>query len=122
MAEVNSYPVFKPNQVLNHTHLNSMRDYLAEQNRLTRSHLIGVGIACGFDISVNSQNHITLSKGCGITSEGYLLCLAGDSAEGETVFTHYKTYQNKSAYQPFTVVPSDIMELLTENENGAVPL
>ena len=117
MAEVNSYPVFNPNQVLNHIHLNTMRDYLEEQNRLTRSRLIGVGIVCGLGISVNNQNHITLSQGCGITSEGYLLCLA----QG-TVFTHYKIYPNQSAYQPFSSASSDILQLLTQDEEDANPL
>jgi hypothetical protein len=122
MADINSYPVFEPNQVLNHTHLNSMRNYLEEQNRLTRSRLIGTGIACGLGISVNSQHHITLSQGCGITSEGYLLCLAGDTAGAETVFTHYKPYPTPSTYPPFAALSSTILELLTQDEDGADPL
>jgi hypothetical protein len=122
MADINSYPVFEPNQVLNHTHLNSMRNYLEEQNRMTRSRLIGTGIACGLGISVNSQHHITLSQGCGITSEGYLLCLAGDTAGGETVFTHYKPYPTPTTYPPFAALSSAILELLTQDEDGADPL
>lgn len=72
-----SYPVFKPNQVLSDVHLNQAFNYLDEQERLTRANLIGIGIICGLEIrlEVKSQTEaiIHLSKGCGVTSEGYLI-------------------------------------------------
>ncbi len=72
-----SYPVFEPNQVLSDVHLNQAFNYLDEQERLTRANLIGIGIICGLEIrpEVKSQTEaiIRLSKGCGVTSEGYLI-------------------------------------------------
>jgi hypothetical protein len=116
VANVNSYPIFEPNQVLNDRHLNELRKYLDEQNRLTRSKLIGVGIVCGFDMSVNNKNHIAISSGCGITSEGFLACLE----EEKTTFTHYKDYENPSGYNIFSEIKTRV--LLTKSEDNATAL
>lgn len=70
----NKYPVFERNQVLTDASLNQAISYLDEQERLTRADLIGIGIVCGLEIKLNdSKTEIHLSKGCGITSEGYLI-------------------------------------------------
>lgn len=66
------FPVFEANQVLTSGHLNDVFDYLDQQERETRSYLIGIGIACGLEIALNGST-ISLSKGCGVTSEGYLI-------------------------------------------------
>ncbi|MBW7956864.1 MAG: hypothetical protein H3C68_03115 [Deltaproteobacteria bacterium] len=71
-----NYPIFKPNQVLSNKHLNQLFSYLDEQGRLTRANLIGIGIVCGLEISCeieNGEGIIHLSRGIGITSEGYLI-------------------------------------------------
>lgn len=69
-----NYPVFEANQVLTNAHLNQIFDYLNEQQRLTRANLVGIGIVCGLEIKLeNSPATIQLSKGCGISSEGYLI-------------------------------------------------
>ncbi len=75
-----SYPVFEPNQVLSDAHLNQARDYLDEQERLTRANLIGIGIVCGLEIRYNPAKPaaINISKGCGVTSEGYLIVESED--------------------------------------------
>src|SRR5215207_2908454 len=69
------FPVFKANQALTSRHLNDVFDYLDQQSRLTRTHLIGIGIVCGLDIKLDTSAATTvrLSKGCGVTSEGYLI-------------------------------------------------
>jgi hypothetical protein len=68
------YPFFEANQVLTNAHLNLAIDYLDEQERLTRANLIGIGIVCGLETSVNvAQDTVSLGKGCGITGEGYLI-------------------------------------------------
>lgn len=90
------YPVFEPNQILSDGHLNQAFDYLDEQERLTRANLIGIGIVCGLNIhlEVKSQTEavIYLSKGCGITSEGYLI------VESEDVpLISYRNYELPSA-------------------------
>ncbi len=77
-----SYPLFEKNQVLTHSQLNLLASYLEEQDRLTRSSLIGIGIVCGFNLkftpksdpSINKDT-IYLSKGVGITSMGHLITL-----------------------------------------------
>lgn len=83
------YPVFEANQVLTNEHLNSVRDYLDEQNRLTRVTLHGIGVVCGLEVSL-SANTITISKGYGVTSEGYLAIIGttdfvADRQQGYTV-------------------------------------
>src|SRR4029450_9643723 len=67
------YPVFEANQVLTNEHLNDLFEYLDEQTRLTRSNLIGIGIACGLEVAFEEPGTVHLSSGCGVTSQGYLI-------------------------------------------------
>ncbi|WP_157604552.1 hypothetical protein [Solitalea canadensis] len=80
-----SFPVFDADQVLTNNHLNDLRKYLDEQNRLTRSKLIGSGIVCGLEITVSSSA-IKISKGCGLTSQGFLITLC------DSEYTHCIPY------------------------------
>jgi hypothetical protein len=118
---INSYPVFEDNQVLTSTQLNNLVNYLDQQNMLTRVKLIGMGIVCGLDISFDdtvTPNQITISKGTGITSEGFLVNM------GECVNTQYRAYDLPEGviYQPFMddnlVQDVTLYELLTAS---AVP-
>lgn len=96
--KISSYPLFAPNQVLSDTSLNQIFDYLDEQERLTRVYLIGIGIVCGLQIRYNpteSPAVIHLSRGCGITSEGYLIIEPDDV--------------DLVAYRPYTI-PADLLE------------
>jgi PKD repeat protein len=82
-----NYPEFVPDQVLTSSNLNDMFSYLDEQERLTRTNLIGVGIVCGLEVTTNtSGTQLTISQGCGITSGGYLITFP------KTTFTQYNTY------------------------------
>lgn len=96
-----TYPVFEANQVLTNRHLNQVFDYLDEQERLTRANLIGIGIVCGLEIRLTTGNaSVLLSKGCGVTSEGYLIV----EPEEEVALVEYKTYalpDEVSEYLPF---------------------
>ena len=78
----NEYIVFQPDQVLTNAHLNQLFHYLDRQNRLTRTKLIGMGIVCGFELEVilsqSSISSIKIHKGCGITSQGYLISDCND--------------------------------------------
>ncbi|MEB2773758.1 PKD domain-containing protein [Algoriphagus sp. D3-2-R+10] len=85
MQPLQSYPVFEADQVLSNGHLNNLLNYLEQQERLTRIKLLGRGIVCGLEIST-SNTAISISKGCGLTSQGYLVHLC------ETNFTHYTEY------------------------------
>lgn len=76
MPEFNVYPHFVADQVLTAKHLNSLFDFLDEQNRLTRNRLIGVGIACGLEPDTDAAR-VKISKGVGVTSAGYLIPFDG---------------------------------------------
>lgn len=120
---LNTYPVFEPNQVLTNEHLNRIFSFLDQQNRITRSQLIGMGIICGLEVSLHRQNQdssgnngnptkIHLTAGCGLTSEGYLI-----STE-ETDLTHYQPISLTSNDLPGISEEDSVYELLTETEAG----
>jgi hypothetical protein len=121
MESINSiltaFPSFQPNQVLTSKHLNDLANYLEQQHRLTRQKLIGIGIVCGLEVHRTSgtDRTVTISKGVGITSEGYLICLPED-----TICTHIRPFENRANYSPFIhPTPSSsysIQELLTTSE------
>lgn len=121
------YPIFEANQVLSHSHLNRFFDYLDEQERLTRANLIGIGIVCGLEISLSVKDGapiITVSKGCGITSEGYLIVEPEDNVE----LALYRDYAPPGDvdYSPFFPpakepsggkrLPYDLQELVPKEE------
>lgn len=75
------YPVFEANQVLSNLHLNQLFDYLGEQERLTRANLIGIGIVCGLGLErAAGASTVRVTRGCGITSSGYLVVEPEDVA------------------------------------------
>ena len=120
-----TYPVFEANQVLTQAPLNDLVEYLDEQNRLTRANLIGIGIICGLDVEFNGTSTIRLSKGCGITSEGYLIL---EPADVDLVAVRPYTLPADYGYPPF-VAPTTpaaqypLWELVDdEDEPGAVLL
>lgn len=97
----NEYIVFQPDQVLTNTDLNQQFYYLDQQNRWTRNKLLGMGIVCGLDLvytnnAATQTTTIQINKGCGITSEGYLISKEED-----------KTYQYAIPYAPLNI-PADI--------------
>ncbi len=128
MADIlNTYPVFESNQVLTSTQLNSLVNYLDQQNRLTRTRLIGMGVVCGLELSHDpATDEITISKGTGITSEGYLISM------GECVTVKYREYTLPpgTIYEPFVDPNTNVMdislwELLTDDADdkaGVTPL
>jgi hypothetical protein len=72
--QYNEFPKFVPDQLLMSDHLNQVFNYLDEQERVTRTCLIGVGIVCGLEVKTNANGTaITITAGCGITTEGYLI-------------------------------------------------
>lgn len=89
-------PIFVPNQVLKDTDLNGIVTYLDSHNRLTRAHLIGMGIVCGLEVQLLKTSEISeilLTPGCGITSEGFFvqyLPATGEDANDINRFTHYR--------------------------------
>ena len=89
MSIANTFPVFEPDQVLTNKHLNDLFNYLDEQDRLTRSKLIGSGIVCGLEISL-ANDTINITKGCGLTSQGYIILFCDHV--GENGYKYYTPY------------------------------
>ena len=122
-----NYPFFEANQVLANTHLNQAIDYLDEQERLTRANLIGIGIVCGLDIRLETAQEgptIHLSKGCGVTSQGYLILEPDDVA-----LVSYRDYKlpEELDYSPFKDrtpdhKPYSMWELFPAGEPDVTPL
>ena len=94
---IKNYPVFERNQVLTNTQLNQLVKYLDQQNRLTRTSLIGLGIVCGLNVLCETTDTLTITKGVGVTSEGFLI------QTGDCVTTRYRNYIKPSSvsYPPF---------------------
>lgn len=109
---ISTYPIFEGSQVLTSDQLNQLSAYLDQQNRLTRSKLIGMGIVCGLQIQP-LPNGLSISKGLGITSEGFLI-QNGKRFDA----THYRPYTLPEgvSYKPFGFPEQDVTlwELLSE--------
>jgi hypothetical protein len=115
-----TYPVFEANQVLTNAHLNDLFEYLDEQNRLTRANLIGIGIVCGLDVEFDGTSTIRLTKGCGITSEGYLIL---EPADVDLIAVRPYTLPPDNGYPPLAAVTNPLWELFEDDdEPGAVLL
>ncbi len=93
MSIANTFPFFEADQVLTNNHLNSLCNYLDQQERLSRCKLIGSGIVCGLEIS-HTNDTINITRGCGLTSQGYIILLCD-----HTGANGYKYYM------PFTKPP-----------------
>ncbi|WP_299885365.1 carboxypeptidase-like regulatory domain-containing protein [uncultured Lacinutrix sp.] len=113
------YPKFVADQVLTEKSLNQMFGYLEEQQRLTRSTLIGIGILCGMNVSVNNTGTaLTISQGVGVTSKGYLVPFP------ETTYTFYNdkfSAEQEFFYRPF-LNPDDTQKFplhLLHNDGAA---
>lgn len=98
------FPNYQPNQVLTSEHLNNLRRYLDEQNRLTRLRMSGMGIACGLTTREDPDADgvvIQISEGYGISSEGYLIDICRDdtdTAVDPVTRTRYKSYAQFRVY------------------------
>ncbi|QWV99064.1 hypothetical protein KP005_07210 [Geomonas nitrogeniifigens] len=120
-----NFPVFEMNQVLSSAHLNQVFDYLDEQERLTRADLIGIGIVCGLEIPLSQDPDgglaVLLTKGCGVTSQGYLIVEPED-----TPLTGYRQYSPPSdlPYPPFMKDenPYPLWELFPAGEPDTAPI
>jgi len=119
---IDTYPVFDANQVLTDDHLNTVVNYLDEQDRLTRANLVGIGVACGLDLTIPpGEGRVEISRGCAVSSQGYLLLEPEDVA-----LTSYRAYElpPSDAYAAFQVDGEQLplWELLPDGSPGATPL
>ncbi len=121
------YHAFRKDQVLTHTQLNELIDFFEDQDRLTRTCLVGVGLVCGLGLTYDAvTSNISISKGCGVTTDGDLL------AVNATTFKHFRAYENREKgtndpiYDPFFPAPDGgkqigLWELVLPNEKGELP-
>lgn len=109
-AITTQYRSFVDDQVLTADQLNAMIDYFQDQSRLSRVALNGVGIVCGFRLSINTSKEIVVSQGAGVTTDGDLIQLQRPNQDKNTQtidiqsikFTHYNVYEDTVVkYQPF---------------------
>jgi hypothetical protein len=90
------YPVFENDQVLTAGQLNDLASYLNDEISLTRVELIGVGIACGLQVSIR-DGEVLLTRGLGVTSGGCLIRI-----EADTLYGNFKPYgETAPDYPPF---------------------
>lgn len=119
------FPVFEANQVLTSGHLNEVFDYLDQQTRQTRSNLIGIGIVCGLEIKLETGTSATvkLSRGCGVTSEGYLILEPDDvSLVSYRPYTLPTNLDYPRFKDPVAKTQYPLWELFPPDEPGTTPL
>lgn len=89
--------IFRPDSILTAEQLNLLFGFLLNQEQLTRTRLLGVGVVCGLKPSLNPNNTITVSAGYGVTTDGDLLSLE------TTIYTKAVDYvlTDHPDYKPF---------------------
>ncbi|NOQ24877.1 MAG: hypothetical protein GQ564_05890 [Bacteroidales bacterium] len=120
-----NYPYFESNQVLTHSQLNELFNYLDQQNRLTRAKLIGIGIVCGLDVVAPAEGSteifpIKIAPGIGITSEGYLVVFEEFFASYRRAYTlpdgvHYDPFEYEDSGSD-EVLQYELTELITNDD------
>lgn len=105
-----SLPFFQPDAVLTHTQLNDWFNFVMAQEQATRTRLLGVGIATGLRVTLSGST-VSISAGCGLTSEGHLLRL-----ETAQTYTSYLPYTALSTDGPLAVCT--LLELLPAGPGG----
>lgn len=121
------YRKFSKGQYIEHTQFNEFLDYFEDQDRLSKTLLRGVGLACGLEHKltyVNTRiskgakiaNGVEISQGVGITTDGDLITLSDISRVSDELgvsdlktididsklYSFAKPYDNSKAnYAPF---------------------
>lgn len=132
------YRKFTENQALTAEQLNEFIDFFEDQDRLSRTRLSGVGLACGFKTTFvqnlakdgNSSFEVNITQGAGVTTDGDLITLrnrideaGAQNSLGEKLiainfkdknFTHYREYEEEQGYLHFQNV--NLWELRHEDE------
>lgn len=124
MPSQTKYPEFVPDQILTNENLNDLFLYLDEQGRMTRTSLLGMGIACGLEVKPAANgSSLVITKGTGITSEGYLVSTDPMTYTQRVDFNpekeaHYGKFLNAAKQKKF-----DLWELKQSGAvEGGVPL
>jgi hypothetical protein len=119
-AANSDYPKFVADQVLTSDNLNDLFGYLDEQGRMTRTNLSGIGIVCGLKVKTAADgSSITISKGVGVTSSGYLVTVPEITYTKRTsaIFNAVKSeYYNRFVNIASKTQKFDLWELKQEAE------
>lgn len=118
---------FNDDQVLTADQLNQLIGHFDQEDRLTRTSGLGIGIICGLEVSENNST-IHLSKGAAITSAGDIIHVSTDRR-----FTHFQQVQdeNTAASEDGGVrvlklgdetSPTPMLRLYETPQQGALPL
>ncbi|HVD96935.1 MAG TPA: hypothetical protein VNB90_01945 [Cytophagaceae bacterium] len=120
---INAYPVFESGQLLTSSQLNDTRTYLDENLRVNRT-LNGIGVVSGLEVSFTGSS-ITITKGIGITTDGYLIPFPKD-----VTYTRADTYSEIDGdptmpiypdwFRPVDSTPFDMLELF--ETSGSITL
>jgi hypothetical protein len=126
-AANSDYPKFVADQVLTSDNLNDLFGYLDEQGRMTRTNLSGIGIVCGLEVKTAADgSSITITKGVGVTSSGYLVSVPEITYTKRTtdIFDAVKCeYYSKFVNIGAKTQKFDLWELKQEAESaGTTPL
>ena len=113
---VSGFTFFAEDQVLTADQLNQLVHYLDFQDRKTRAWLVGTGIICGLKINV-SEESISITPGCGLTSDGDLLCL--DKLKNLTHIRKYEKPIEEFKYDHFGEI-TEIWELVESSETEEI--
>ena len=110
--------VFQPDMVLTAGQLNQLFGFLLGQQQLTRTRLLGVGVACGLLPGRTADGGgLTLTPGCGVSTEGDLLC-----PPVAAPFVRYAVFDQAAHpdYLPFQVIGGlQLWELFPALPTGA---
>ncbi|WP_299763460.1 hypothetical protein [uncultured Dokdonia sp.] len=141
------YRKFSKGQYVEHTQFNEFLDYFEDQDRLSKTLLRGVGIACGFKHQLKYSNArttngirivngIEISQGVGVTTDGDFITLSNTSQVSDELgvsdlktidlkgicYSYFKPYDNSKAnYPPFYDDNGDQIRLweLSETNKGS---
>ncbi len=136
------YHTFEDNQVLTKDQLNGFINYFDDQDRMSRVFLSGVGIVCGFGLSIDSgKSVITISQGAGVTTDGDLIKLRANIPDStlktidlaQVQYAHFKVFEDSFAgYRFFNrqvmidgiqkTVSLKLWEILPESGENTNPL
>jgi hypothetical protein len=100
------YTVFEPDQVLTHGQLNSVSDYLDDQQRLGRVLLDGVGLIAGLHVSLQGDGNVRVSAGFGVSTDGDLMRLGAD-----TIYDRFRPYDATAAVYPPLHIGETMLDL-----------
>jgi hypothetical protein len=89
------YPDFQPDQVLSADNLNHSFAFNEQQERLTRTNLIGIGIVCGLRATRAADGKtVTITKGTGVTSSGYLIVQGKENSDDSIDYKKYRSFNS----------------------------